>query len=632
MPTLTTIPDTGSLGLALSGGGFRSAGFSLGILEALSFSRALPRVTHVAATSGGSILAAHLVWRWDLYCNPETFHVAAREIRSLMQRGLRGRILRGMLSPGVLLRGLTTARSYLRTALAGQLRALFGATLLSDLAPNAAFRDRPTLQLLATLLNNGALCAFGATRIRLGVGQGTEFGSQDIDVATAVAASCAHPGFFAPTVLYDDEGFHADGQGGSYSFLADGGLIANDATAAFRPQWMPDAPDTILVADAGRYSLPPWSGSWGHFGHRQRSFDILLHENAKRQRKLLDELDRPYVLLPIGEAVPSRQRPTLQRQLSQMRTDLDRCSDEECDALMEHGFDVAASKLNAAPVRNAGEARDVPTAPTAPSDSSPDLSSSSRRRLYRFDPADRASWAMFVAILLLCGTLGTLGVYGAYRLGYWLRAVPSDAIVGMVRPIDAQAVPPAQLTASTLSLIVRDTGQPQFVAAREDPSGILGETSHEPSVGRGRRVRYELTNGARTTLLVTYLAGAIIDLEPTQTEMTNIKTLRALGDGRLPNPVSLPLNGTLPLFQSLPDPIDPALRNALKESKNPRLRYRVIALDAWGNAHRFRVDIPIKRLAAPPRRPVTAAAQPKPQPAIPRIYECLPPDRVSAPE
>src|SRR5579862_9892229 len=47
-------------GLALSGGGIRSASFSLGILQAMSVNGQLPHVDYLSTVSGGGLIGAAL--------------------------------------------------------------------------------------------------------------------------------------------------------------------------------------------------------------------------------------------------------------------------------------------------------------------------------------------------------------------------------------------------------------------------------------------------------------------------------------------------------------------------------------------------------------------------------------------
>jgi predicted acylesterase/phospholipase RssA len=56
---------TSSIGLSLSGGGFRATLHHLGLIRYLRDAGVLAHVKDIAAVSGGSILAAHLVLNWD---------------------------------------------------------------------------------------------------------------------------------------------------------------------------------------------------------------------------------------------------------------------------------------------------------------------------------------------------------------------------------------------------------------------------------------------------------------------------------------------------------------------------------------------------------------------------------------
>ena len=50
--------DDRTVGLALSGGGIRSATFSLGVLQALSKTSLLPRIDYLSTVSGGSYIGS----------------------------------------------------------------------------------------------------------------------------------------------------------------------------------------------------------------------------------------------------------------------------------------------------------------------------------------------------------------------------------------------------------------------------------------------------------------------------------------------------------------------------------------------------------------------------------------------
>src|SRR5262249_13190420 len=55
-----TAPKEDAIGLALSGGGIRSATFSLGVLVALARRNVLPQIDYLSTVSGGGYLGAFL--------------------------------------------------------------------------------------------------------------------------------------------------------------------------------------------------------------------------------------------------------------------------------------------------------------------------------------------------------------------------------------------------------------------------------------------------------------------------------------------------------------------------------------------------------------------------------------------
>ncbi len=55
-------PDKDSVGLALSGGGIRSATFNLGLLQAMNYYKFLPKVDYLSTVSGGGYIGSSLTW------------------------------------------------------------------------------------------------------------------------------------------------------------------------------------------------------------------------------------------------------------------------------------------------------------------------------------------------------------------------------------------------------------------------------------------------------------------------------------------------------------------------------------------------------------------------------------------
>ena len=86
---------TSSIGLSLSGGGFRATLHHLGLIRYLRDAGVLVHVKDIAAVSGGSVLAAHLVLNWDRYSGDEAaFAEAAGEIIRFVQFDVRNHVVR----------------------------------------------------------------------------------------------------------------------------------------------------------------------------------------------------------------------------------------------------------------------------------------------------------------------------------------------------------------------------------------------------------------------------------------------------------------------------------------------------------------------------------------------------------
>ncbi|MEJ2529874.1 MAG: patatin-like phospholipase family protein, partial [Gammaproteobacteria bacterium] len=55
-------PSSDTVGLALSGGGIRSATFNLGLLQAMNYYKFLPKVDYLSTVSGGGYVGSSLTW------------------------------------------------------------------------------------------------------------------------------------------------------------------------------------------------------------------------------------------------------------------------------------------------------------------------------------------------------------------------------------------------------------------------------------------------------------------------------------------------------------------------------------------------------------------------------------------
>jgi predicted acylesterase/phospholipase RssA len=243
------------LGLALSGGGFRAVLYHLGLIRLLRDAEILPRVTHIAAVSGGSIIAAHLALNWDRYNgSPNEFDAAASELLHFVRLDVRNRVVRRY-PLSLLLRwprkllGLSN-RKLTRTGLLEYHyeRYLYKDTSLFELP------ERPALHILTTNLSEGCLCSFnrgGLMMMHSRPGQRDRVDRIHIGLATvpmAVTASSAFPGFFPPHEL---TGADVGASGGEFERQAytDGGVFDNLGVRMFRYLERPLLAETPLSRD-----------------------------------------------------------------------------------------------------------------------------------------------------------------------------------------------------------------------------------------------------------------------------------------------------------------------------------------------------------------------------------------------
>ena len=237
-----------SIGLALSGGGFRATLFGLGSLWRLNEGGLLRRLTRVTSVSGGSILAGVLAHRWrqlnfvdDQADNFE--QVVAQPVRNFCNQTIDiSTALLGHLTP-FLSSGDFLARRYARD--------LFGETLLRQIA-TPADDHAPRFIFYATNMQTGRSFRLRQDYIAdyvLGISYKTE-----VTLARAIAASSAFPPIFSPVVVNSETGAWEKPQRELPNLdqlrrrivLADGGIYDNMGLEALL-----DKVDIVLVSDAG---------------------------------------------------------------------------------------------------------------------------------------------------------------------------------------------------------------------------------------------------------------------------------------------------------------------------------------------------------------------------------------------
>lgn len=211
-PALEPRPPSG-VGLCLSGGGYRAMLFHLGSLLRLNEAGWLPKLTHVASVSGGSITAGVLGQRWN---DLDFVGGVATNLRDVVIDPILEFAGRTVDVPAVLL-GVWTGNVAGRVAGAYD-RHLFGGATLQDLPS-----DGPRFTILATDLSNGVSTQFSRASISnyksTDAYKGYTVKNPTTRLADAVAASSAFPPFFTP--------FKLDLPSGRRVLLTDGGVYDN---------------------------------------------------------------------------------------------------------------------------------------------------------------------------------------------------------------------------------------------------------------------------------------------------------------------------------------------------------------------------------------------------------------------
>lgn len=277
-----------TIGIALSGGGFRAMLFGLGSLQRLNDAGLLGRLDRVTGVSGGSILAGVLAHRWKqlgfVDGRATNFDsLVAEPVRRFCSRTIDvGAGLKGLLTP------FRTAGDFLADRYD---KDLFGGAMLKDI-PDASLAGNPRFVFHATSLQTGRGFRFRQDFVAdplLGIHPAAQ-----VPLCVAVAASSAFPPVFSPIVLDTDPDAWREGSRApefeslrSRVVLTDGGI--HDSMGL---ESLVDRVDLVLVSDAGAsfgIDEEPWEDNVLQLG---RVRDILIEQaRALRRRWLVSELE-----------------------------------------------------------------------------------------------------------------------------------------------------------------------------------------------------------------------------------------------------------------------------------------------------------------------------------------------------
>jgi NTE family protein len=279
--------DGKTIGLALSGGGFRATLFGLGSLWRLNEVGLLGKLDRITSVSGGSILAGVLAHRWHRlsFDNGQASNFRT-EIADVIQNFCSQTIdikagLFGVLMP------FKTAGEFLADRYAND---LFGDATMHEIP--AAADGNPKFIFYATNLQTGRSFRFRQDRVAdylLGYSLSTV-----VRMADAVAASSAFPPVFSPIILRTDPQSwqephdpalpHLD-ELRSRIVLADGGVYDNMGMES-----LIDRVDISLISDAGAPFEIDVSPPEDNIFQLGRVRDILIDQTrALRKRWLIEE-------------------------------------------------------------------------------------------------------------------------------------------------------------------------------------------------------------------------------------------------------------------------------------------------------------------------------------------------------
>jgi predicted acylesterase/phospholipase RssA len=271
-PVPVPVPVSRDVGLALSGGGSRAVAFHLGCLRALHDRGVLDRVQVVSGVSGGALMTG--LWAYG----PEQFEDFDKAVRELLRSGLHRRILRRALlsrrMPQALASSALAAAAGAGARVTGRpggaamprwrSRTDAFADVLAGIFEDALMRDSRLMDGLDVVINACDLRTGHAFRFGSRESGSWTLGripDNDVDLATAVAASAAYP-LLLPAL---DRSWLLEKRDGAIArerlALTDGGVFDNLGTSCLRPgrstqhSYNVFGVDYVISCDAGRGQL-----------------------------------------------------------------------------------------------------------------------------------------------------------------------------------------------------------------------------------------------------------------------------------------------------------------------------------------------------------------------------------------
>ena len=370
--------DESRIGLCLSGGGFRASYFHLGTLRYLEEAGIMEKVEVVSTVSGGSIIGAYYLVQMErkLRARKNLDRLQAcdeiiREFTEQVQKDLRMRAL--VFYP--FFHPLLTILKFLRLRHFGDTMAMeFEKRFFS---PRLRMGDLPVqscngLRGPRALINTTSL----VTGLRVVYSRESDSGlaaqieksdPNDIRLARVVGASACVPGLFKPLQIGNDvlaDGGVVDNQGleSLFDYFEISDEEMNLLPRAFRqnPRFKsPTAPISFIISDgAGQFSVKTVKKTT-RSGSASRSMAILQAANRRKTLKILLDSFKAKSLAPfafthlalnlkgsVKDGVGEDRLPSeLIVPTAEIRTDLDKFSLIERDALIYHGYTLMKNRV-----------------------------------------------------------------------------------------------------------------------------------------------------------------------------------------------------------------------------------------------------------------------------------------------
>ncbi|SCG58214.1 NTE family protein [Micromonospora echinaurantiaca] len=292
---MSTATERPSVGLALSGGGFRATAFGLGALRALHDRGVLPDVRVVSGISGGSLLTA--MWAYG----PEDFGEFDSTVTDLLGRGLQMELIKRTFTPGRTMTNILSATSAALPGGKNRPRQSSRTEALVDALASRAFGVKEMAQVthpkLSTVISATDLSTGNAVRFGSDVSSCSPHGTiiEPVPVADAVAASAAFP-VLLPQLNRTYTFTRTDGtQHIKTMSMTDGGVYDNLGISPLLPgrsrqhtSHVYDL-DYIIAVDAGPGRTAPRAPNF-MLGRLKRSFEIAHTRNQDGSRARVHEL------------------------------------------------------------------------------------------------------------------------------------------------------------------------------------------------------------------------------------------------------------------------------------------------------------------------------------------------------